>query len=162
LLAAQAAMDGIAYEDAVNTTERALATLDEVGDQPDHLRRARLLLLQSAGYERLNPVSDHARGAAYAAAAEARAAGSAELLADAVWPYCRHVPFGADPTDAVDLAEDALAMLDASDTVHRSRVMAVLAMQRAFAGQRAAAVTMADESLELARATEDKDTIANA
>lgn len=162
LRAAVQALDRTAYESAIALTERGLATLEEASDEPDQVRRSELLLVQSMAHERMGVDERLACEAARLAAEAARDAGSARHLADAVWSYCRFVRVGWRGDDAAELAEEALRLLSADDVIHRARVMAVLAINRGFAGERAAARHLADGAVALARKVGDVDTLANA
>jgi hypothetical protein len=162
LRAARQAIDQTAYESAIELTERGLATLEEASDTPDQARRSELLLVQSMAHERMGVDERLACEAARLAAVAARDAGSAHHLADAVWSYCRFVRVGWRGDDAAELAEEALRLLAPDDVIHRARVMAVLALNRGFAGERAAARRLAEGAVALARQVADVDTLANA
>jgi class 3 adenylate cyclase len=149
--AARRAIDQLAYEQAADTLERAVAALEgEPGADP--ARGCDLLL--ALAETRLRTY-DHAavRDAGVRAAAAARAAASPERLARAAAWYSARAVAGEHDEVGMAMCEEALAALDPDARVERALVLAGLATQAAFAGQAERADAASREAVALAAAT---------
>lgn len=166
LAAAQRALAGIAYEQAMTILADGIAALD-LADPPDHARRATLaLVLSRAAY--LVGDLDTQRKAALAAARDARTCGSAAQLAEAAIAHNGRGSIEALARDEVyeALCQEALAALGDSGPELRARLLSLFAWYQAWHqdkhGQGRIAESMAEEALALARQTNDDETLATA
>jgi tetratricopeptide (TPR) repeat protein len=124
LAAAQRAQELLAYDDAVETLERALATVT-ARENPPALRAAVLVALGEASIRRGDSVSGkrHCREAA----AIARTLGDAVLGARAALAYGRVFAFGNVDPVLVGLLEDSLEVLPEGEVALRARLLGRLA-----------------------------------
>ncbi len=161
-LAGGAAVDHAAVEEAMHWADVGLRALaDDDVDAPE-LRGPLLLIRAEAA---LHSSVDAALEAADAAATDARSAGDARVLARAALVRCNGytvVLSGEDPA-GMSLHEEALTALGTTAPELRSRLLANLANHRARRdGIGVAATPIADEAVELARASDDPAVLANA
>jgi hypothetical protein len=126
IAAAGHALDMLAFEDAIDLLERARAAVPQ-GPLAARLR-CRVLIALGAARVRGGDVSG--RELAVEAAAMARAAGDAALLAQAGLAYGAVFTMGGVEPVLVGLLEDALARLPAADSPLRARAMARLSAAR--------------------------------
>ena len=160
--AAREARERLAYEEAADLYERALAVLEPHSDAERQHRGDLLIALSterwSAGDRR------GAREAAHDAAQHGREVGQPELIADAAMAIGG--PRGWSEAGVVDeeliaLCEDALARLPPGDSRHRATVTARLAAELYFrpgSSKRRRAVT--NEAVLMARRLGDPETLA--
>lgn len=155
-------LSALAYESAAERFDAVLAHLDRVGSTDPHARaRACLGLglaqrgLGNPGY--LPPVEE--------AGVLARRLGDADLMADAalgsIWPGNLFLTAGRIETHLVELCEDALAALDASDP-RRVRLLATLASHLTFDPDRDRCRAALDEAYRAARENGDPELIGTA
>jgi tetratricopeptide (TPR) repeat protein len=124
LAAARRAQELLAYDDAVETLERALAVVT-ASDNPPKLRAPVLVALGEACIRR----GDGATGKRHCreAASIARTLGDAELAARAALTYGRVFSFGNVDPILVGLLEDSLEALPAGENALRARLLGRLA-----------------------------------
>lgn len=151
--AARRALDQVAYEQASDTLEAALAALD-AGGRIDFSSRCDLLLALAETRVR---TFDHegVREAGLRAAEAARHAGSPRKLAEAAAWYSARAVAGEHNARGIALCEEALATLAPGDRRERALVLAGLATQRAFAGDADLADAASREAVTLATETGD-------
>ena len=157
--AAERARGVLAYAEAARHYQMALRALElQPGDDPGE--RCRLLLALGQAQERSGAIGRATESFAEAAA-QARALGSAELLAEAALGMGRghHVVSRADER-IVNLLEEALARLDEGDSPLRACVLARLdAALSPLPDTHQRRDAMAREALAMARRLDDPDTI---
>jgi tetratricopeptide (TPR) repeat protein len=151
-----------AYEEAVVHFERALSTLAHApGEQG---RRVELLL--GLGDARLRAGDLRAARAAFDEAAElARRRGSAEDLARAALGFGAGLGgFEVDPFDEhqIGLLEEALAVLDPSDSPLRAWTLARLSVALSFVASHIRRRQLSEEAVEMARRLDDRRALAYA
>jgi tetratricopeptide (TPR) repeat protein len=124
LLAAQRAQELLAYDDAVETLERALATVT-ARENPPALRASVLVSLGEAEIRRGNGTAGkrHCREAA----AIARTLGDSTLAARAALVYGRVFAFGNVDPVLVGMLEDSLEALPEGEDAIRARLLGRLA-----------------------------------
>jgi tetratricopeptide (TPR) repeat protein len=161
--AADGAIARLAYEEAADLYERALAlTEPRSGDERAHRGD---LLIELANARLAAGDRGAARQAAFEAAQFGREVGRPDLLADAVIGMAEH----RRPTEAgmgdealVALCEETLDALPTGDSVPRAKVTARLAVELhvlAEAGERRRALT--DDAVAMARRLDDPATLAH-
>jgi DNA-binding CsgD family transcriptional regulator len=157
-LAGRRAMELLAWEEAADLFERALAAL-ELAERPDQRQRCELLL--AVGEARMAASDVTAARAAYGEAGEvARRTGASELLARAGLGLGLVVPGGVvDPVE-VGLLEDALAALGEGDSPLRARVAARLARALVYTPRAERRLALSEEAVALARRLGDPATLA--
>jgi DNA-binding SARP family transcriptional activator/tetratricopeptide (TPR) repeat protein len=155
--AASRALAALAYEEAAAHFQRALDALD-LNDPADSRTKCDLLLALGEARGKASEF-DQSRAAFHAAAELARTAGLGEQLALAALGVARGwiVQGTADPA-IVGLLEEALAVLPASDTLLRAKLLGRLAMELHFSGETERCRSLARQSVELGRRTEDAST----
>jgi tetratricopeptide (TPR) repeat protein len=160
LAAGRQALEQHAPTDAVRHLERGIAALDGAGPAAALLRTSLLLALGDA-----RTVDGDRPGARHAyrdGAAGARAAADPESLSRAAIGFAGVMGSPRPDPERVALLEEALAALgDRRDSL-RARLQARLAHALLFSGQRARRSALADEAVELARATGDDAALAAA
>lgn len=158
LRAAQRALDGASHEDAAAYLERGLAAL-EINDARNLDRRCDLLL--ALARTRAQALDEAAlRQTSLQAAELARALGSGERLARAAYWFNARAIAGTLNPIGIALCEEALAACDDDAPTLRALVMSTLARERAFGGEGIAAEPLSREALDLARSTDDPETLA--
>jgi DNA-binding CsgD family transcriptional regulator len=175
--AGRRALELLAWEDAADLFERALAAL-ELAERPDQQQRCQLLL--AAGEARMAASDVPAARAAYQQAAElAKGIGAAEVLARAglnlgleftsgivdpakvgLLEEALTVSSGAVDWVQVELLEDALAALGRTDSQLRARVLARLARALVSTPQVDRRLQLSQEAVTLARRLGDPATLA--
>jgi class 3 adenylate cyclase/DNA-binding SARP family transcriptional activator/tetratricopeptide (TPR) repeat protein len=144
----------LAFEDAEAALMRALA-LAEAAQPPDPATTARVRL----GCANVAVMVGDLAGAntwAFDAANDARAAGAADLLADAATFRARFAVGGVPDPVAARLLDEALAKFDEGDIAHRAQVLAYKAHYLAVSEGRGFTVDpLASKAVELARQTDD-------
>jgi DNA-binding CsgD family transcriptional regulator len=156
--AGRRALDLLAWEDAADLFERALAAL-ELAERPDQQQRCQLLL--ALGESRMAASDVAGARAAYQQAGElARRIGAAEALARAGLGLGLQFTSGiVDPAE-VELLEEALEVLGEADSRLRARVLARLARALIFTPQTQRRLALSQEAVELARRLGDPATLA--
>ena len=93
----------------------------------------------------------------------ARELDDADRLARAAMANNRGVTsaFGMVDEDRVEVLEAALEALDATDKLHRARLLALLAVELNFSGDFERRKQLSDDALELARSGDDQRTLAH-
>lgn len=151
--AAQRAIDGLAFEDAIAAYRLALDAVD--GSDPAALRRRGQLLI-GLGRARSH-TGDRAggRAACVEAAALARQLGDGELLAQAALGAGAVLTLARVDRELVALLDEAAAALDAGDSSIRARVLARLAAARQPARDPQAPMATARQAIAMARRVGD-------
>lgn len=158
LLAAQGALDRLAYEDGLEQAEHGLEAMARESP-PDLARRAGLRLAVARAKARLGETG-LARIEAWQAAADAEAVGSGTLLAEIAFWYAAMGSVGVADPQVVELCERALGVLPPEEVALRSKLTASLAGRFALSeGDTARAQTLAREAVELGRASGDRWTL---
>jgi DNA-binding CsgD family transcriptional regulator len=157
-LAGRRALDLLAWEEAADLFERALAAL-ELAEPPDQRQRCELLL--ALGEARMAASDVPAARAAYLQAGElARRIGSPEVLARAGLGLGLEFTVGmVDPVE-VGLLEEALVALGDSDSPLRALALARLARALMFTPQVERRLTLSEDAVEMARRLGDPATLA--
>jgi DNA-binding SARP family transcriptional activator len=154
------AMEQFAFEEAVTHFQRAIELL-EWDDPPDRAARARLLLAEQDARGAVGDASG-AKTAAARAIEDARAVGSAELIAKAAGTRSWWIGAGVPDPETAQLLEDALALVDEHDLSRRAALLGSVAFHRAIAeGDGVAAEPLAREAIALARAGDDPEVLAD-
>ena len=156
-LAAQRAMDVLAYEEAARLYEMAVNAL-ELGDADD-LQRCELLI--SLGDAQMKS-GDQEKGhrSLSDAAALAKSLGRADRMADAALALGGQVPIpGVVDVRQVSLLEDALAALGEGDSALKATVMGRLAIGLYYAPEKERRDSLAAESVEMARRVGDTEAL---
>ena len=156
LAAARRAQELLAYDDAVETLERALAAFGKQGEL-GALRARVLVALGEACIRR----GDQAGGKRYCreAAAIARTLGDAELAANAALVYGRVFAFGNVDPVLVGMLESSLEALPPGDSALRARLLGRLAGALQPTANVAEPVGVARDAIETARRLGDKQTL---
>jgi len=146
----------LAYDDAIETLERALAAVGEKGNPPA-LRAAVLVALGQACIRR----GDAAAGKRHCreASAIARTLGDVELGARAALTYGRVFTFGKVDAALVEMLESSLEALPAGDSAIRARLLGRLAGALQPAVDVTEPVGVAREAIETARRLADPRTL---
>jgi predicted ATPase len=161
LAAGERALNRLASEEAVVRLERGLELLD-LEPTSDRARRSDLLRVLAHARRELGDLEGNHR-ATLAAAADARAVGSAERLAEAALVYWSTAGTGVRDPIVPQLSEEALDSLGDAELALRARLLARLAHYRAVAESRGWALSeQAEQALALARRTGDGDALAAA
>ncbi len=149
--AARHAAGVLAYEEAARLYRLALA---HAGD--DLPRRAELLLARGDAQTKAGEL-EGAHATFLEAADAARALGSPALLAQATLGFgaARQMFSGVVDATVVALLEEALAAVGHGDAPLRTRLLARLAMELSFAGQRERRAAISTEAVALARTGND-------
>jgi DNA-binding CsgD family transcriptional regulator len=157
-LAGRRALEVLAWEEAADLFERALAAL-ELTERPDPEQRCELLL--ALGEARMAASDVAAARAAYQQAGElARRIGLPEVLARAALGLGLEFTSGiVDPVE-VGLLEDALVALGGAESPLRARVLARLAKALLFTPQAERRLALSTEAVELARRLGEPATLA--
>ena len=156
--AGRRALELLAWEDAADLFEHALAAL-ELTERPDQHQRCQLLL--AVGEARMAASNVAAARAAYQQAGElAKRIGAAETLARAGLGLGLEFTSGIiDPVE-VGLLENALVTLGRTDSPLRARVLARLARALLFTPQADRRLTLSEQAIKLARHLDDPATLA--
>lgn len=156
LAAARRAQELLAYDDAVETLERALATVT-ARENPPALRAAVLVGLGEACIRRGDGTAGkrHCREAA----AIARTIGDARLAARAALTYGRVFIFGNVDPLLVGLLEDSLEALPAEEGALRARVLGRLAAALQPSTHIEEPLAVARDAIRTARELRDKSTL---
>ncbi|HXM56392.1 MAG TPA: AAA family ATPase, partial [Candidatus Dormibacteraeota bacterium] len=157
-LAGRRALDLLAWEEAADLFERALAAL-ELAERPDQRQRCELRL--AIGEARMAAGEVPVARAAYHRAGElARQIGAPEALARAALGLSLVVPGGVvDPVE-VALLEEAREALVGADGPLRARVLARLARALTFTSEAERRLALSEEAVALARRLGDDATLA--
>jgi class 3 adenylate cyclase/tetratricopeptide (TPR) repeat protein len=154
------ALDQFAFEEAVTHFQRAIELL-EWDHPPDHAARARLLLAEQRARGAIGDVSG-AKKAAIRAGEDARAVGSAQLLAEAAIARAWWTGSGMPDAGTAQLLEDALDMVEEHDLSRRAAVLGMLAFYRLVVDwDGVAAERLAREAVALARESGDPEVLAD-
>ena len=156
-LAADRAMDVLAYEEAARLYEMALHAL-ELGDA-DGMRRCELLIrlgdsqIKSGDHEKGQPSLSEA-------AALAKGLGRADRMAEAALALGGHGPIpGVVDVRQVGLLEDALAALEKGDSALKAKVMGRLTIGLYHAPDKERRDALSVESVEMARRVGDPEAL---
>ena len=154
--AGRRAMAMLAYEEAALWLGHAVAATEGAGGDPDPAGQAALLLALGEAEEASGDRAG-ARSTYLQAAADARRAGRADLLAAAALGMSGTVGFEVTLLDReqIDLLREALDGLPPEDAGTRASVMARLAVAVSFLEDAARRERLADEAVALARAAGD-------
>jgi DNA-binding NarL/FixJ family response regulator len=156
--AGRRALELLAWEDAADLFEHALAAL-ELTERPDQHQRCQLLL--AVGEARMAASNVAAARAAYQQAGQlAKRIGAAELLARTGLGMGLLVTSGMVDRVEVGLLEEALAALGEADSRLRARVLARLARALVFAPQIERRLALSKQAVGLARRLDDPATLA--
>ena len=158
LLAANHALSQFAYEEAAETAERALRALS-LDESPDRARRCELAL--ALAHARAGARDLRWKDAATVAAADARALGDGQALAEAAALYTDLNAMATPDPETAPLCEDALNALDPDQLGWRARVLAGLVYYRSLSESRPAAtlVVSARQAVDLARESGDPEAL---
>jgi tetratricopeptide (TPR) repeat protein len=157
-LAGRRALGLLAWEEAADLFERALAAL-ELAERPDQWQRCELLL--DLGEARMAAGDVPAARAAYQQAGElARRIGAPDALARAGLGLGLEFTVGIVDQVEVGLLEEALAALGGADRPLRARVLARLARPLMFTSQVDRRLALSEQAVELARCLGDPATLA--
>lgn len=156
LAAAQRAQELLAYDDAVETLERALATVT-ARENPPALRASVLVALGEASIRRGDGTTGkrHCREAA----AIARTLGDSRLAARAALTYGRVFAFGNVDPLLVGLLEDSLETLPAEEGALRARLLGRLAAALQPSTHIEEPLAVARDAIGTARSLGDKHTL---
>jgi hypothetical protein len=155
--AAQRAIDGLAFEDAIAAYRLALDALD--GSEPAAQRRRGQLLIGLGRARSHTGDRDGGRAACVEAAALARLLGDGELLAQAALGAGAVLTLARVDRELVALLEEAAATLVAGDTSIRARVLARLAAATQPARDPRAPMAVARQAIAMARRVGDPQTL---
>jgi DNA-binding NarL/FixJ family response regulator len=156
--AGRRALELLAWEDAADLFEHALAAL-ELTERPDQHQRCQLLL--AVGEARMAASDVAAARAAYQQVGElAKRIGAAEVLARAGLGMGLLVTSGMVDRAEVGLLEEALMALGEADSRLRARVLARLARALVFAPQIERRAALSKQAVGLARRLDDPATLA--
>jgi len=160
-LAGRRSLQMLAWEDAAELFQRALAALDLTERPGSQQRRCELLL---AVGEAMMAASDvPAARTAYQQAGElARRIGSPEALAQAGLGLGLEITSGIVDPVQVGLLEEALAALDEADSPLRARVLAGLARALVSSPQAERRLGLSEDAVRMARRLGDPATLAAA
>jgi DNA-binding SARP family transcriptional activator/tetratricopeptide (TPR) repeat protein len=158
--AADRARRSLAYEDAIELLQGAIAR--RKADVPIDKRDLASLLVELGAAQRRAGESARARVSFERAARLAGSAGSPTLFAEAALGFAGPgwETLGVHDRAAVRLLEEALAMLPAGDAVHRSCVLARLAVAHYF-GRLGEVAELAGQALAMARRLGDRRALAS-
>ena len=157
-LAGRRAMEVLAWEDAAELFERALAALD-LAERPGPQQRCELLL--AVGEARMAAGDVPAARTAYQQAGElARRIGSPEALARAGLGLGLEFTSGIVDPVQVGLLEEALAALGEADSPLRARVLAGLARALVSTPQVERRLALSEDAVQMARRLGDPATLA--
>lgn len=155
--AGEEAFDQCAYGQAAQYFEHALTLLDPAESGGD--ARAELLLLLARAAVRAGDVERTAQ-AVRDAAAEARRLSSVVLLAQAALARHSFPDAAAAHPERLELLEEALAALGASESALRARVQSDLARALLLSGARERGEALSRSAVALARRLHDPPTLA--
>ena len=159
-LAGQSSLQMLAWEDAAELFERALAALG-LAERPSLQQRCELLL--AVGEARMAASDVPAARTAYLQAGElARRIGSPEALARAGLGLGLEITSGIVDPVQVGLLEEALAALDEADSPLRARVLAGLARALVSTPQAERRLALSEDAVRMARRLGDPATLAAA
>ncbi len=152
--AAVHALDVFAFEDAIGLLERAQAAIPSGPDEAP--LRARVLIAR--GEARIRTGDNTGRELCLEAARIARERSDGALLATAGLAYGAVFTMGGVDPALVGMLENALAMIEPSDSALRARVMARLAAARQPSpmAERQRDIALALEAIEMARRVADR------
>ena len=157
-LAGRRALEVLAWEDAAELFERALAAL-ELAERPGPQQRCELLL--AVGEARMAASNVPAARTAYLQAGElARRIGSPEALAHAGLGLGSEFTSGVVDPAQVGLLEEALAALEKADSPLRARVLAGLARALVSTPQVERRLALSEDAVQMARRLDDPATLA--
>jgi DNA-binding CsgD family transcriptional regulator/tetratricopeptide (TPR) repeat protein len=157
-LAGRRALDVLAWEDAAELFERALAAL-ELAERPGPQQRCELLL--AVGEARMAASDVPAARTAYLQAGElARRIGSPEALARAGLGLGLEFTSGIVDPVQIGLLEEALAALGEADSPQRARVLAGLARALVSTPQVERRLALSEDAVRMARRLGDPATLA--
>ncbi|HYX58289.1 MAG TPA: AAA family ATPase [Streptosporangiaceae bacterium] len=156
-LAGRRALEVLAWEEAAELFERALAAL-ELAERPGPQQRCELLL--AVGEARMAASDVPAARIAYQQAGElARRTGSPEALAHAGLGLGLEFTSGIVDPVQVGLLEEALATLGEADSPLRARVLAGLARALVSTPQVERRMALSDDAVQMARRLGDPETL---
>ena len=160
-LAGRRSLEMLAWEDAAELFQRALAALDLTERPGSQQRRCELLL--AVGEARMAASDVPAARTAYQQAGElARRIGSPEALAQAGLGLGLEITSGIVDPVQVGLLEEALAALDEADSPLRARVLAGLARALVSSPQVERRLALSEDAVRMARRLGDPATLAAA
>ena len=160
ILAGRSSLQMLAWEDAAELFERALAALG-LAERPSPQQRCELLL--AVGEARMAASDVPAARTAYLQAGElARRIGSPEALARAGLGLGLEITSGIVDPVQVGLLEEALVALDEADSPLRARVLAGLARALVSTPQVERRLELSEDAVRMARRLGDPATLAAA
>ena len=160
-LAGRRSLQMLAWEDAAELFQRALAALDLTERPGSQHRRCELLL--AVGEARMAASDVSAARTAYQQAGElARRIGSPEALAQAGLGLGLEITSGIVDPVQVGLLDEALAALDEADSPLRARVLAGLARALVSSPQADRRLALSEDAVRMARRLGDPATLAAA
>jgi class 3 adenylate cyclase len=140
----------LAFAEAVRLCGMTLRALDATG-RPDEVERCQTLLAMGEAQAQGGSL-DEARQAFEQAAHVARRLGRASLLAEtALQTSAWFETFFTLDRALIALVEEALGALDPHDSALRASLMATLARERYWAGQRESGLELSDQAVAMAR-----------
>jgi len=155
--AAEQASDQLAFDDAVTLFNRAIALLDQ---QPDPNPRQRCALLLDLGQAQLRSGAiDAGRRSCRTAAELARRLEDAELMVQAALSYGSVFLYGQVDRTLVSMLEEALEVLDQTESGLRARTLARLAAALQPAADPHQPITLARDAIAMARRIGDPGTL---
>jgi len=158
-IAAEEALQQVAYEGAAEHLSRALELVSEYRGT-DEVERCQLLLAIGQAFVKAGR-SGEANLRFLDAFDVARRCGRAELLAEAALGYGGVIPAGSEPNEtARSLLESALSELPTQDSSARALVLGRLAQWGHFDQPRARREELADNAVDMARRLADPETLA--
>jgi hypothetical protein len=151
----------LAFAEAVRLCGMTLRALDATG-RPDEVERCQTLLAMGEAQAQGGSL-DEARQAFEQAAQVARRLGRASLLAEtALQTSAWFETFFTLDRALIALVEEALGALDPHDSALRASLMATLARERYWAGQRESGLELSDQAVAMARRVGDRRALLSA
>jgi len=156
------AMAQLAHDEAAVYYRQAIELLGAAGRAADDARHGELLISLGEAQRRAGDAAH--RDTLLEAAHLAEARGDVDALARAALANHRGVLWsavGLVDDDRVTVLETALARIGGEDTTVRARLLANLALELVWAGERERRVGLSDEALAIARRMDDPPTLAH-
>ena len=160
-LAAERALEQLAFEDAADLYELALAAIERLdpGEQPESVKQRTDVLLGLARARMLAGDIDGGRQCCLQAATLSRTASDAERLARAALEYGGVFVVAVVDPQLIQLLEEALEQLPAEDSALRSQLLARLAAASQPAPDPTGPIELANQAIVMARRLGDDRTL---
>ncbi|MEM7136950.1 MAG: AAA family ATPase [Myxococcota bacterium] len=151
------ALHQLAFDEAVEAASQALVAIERA-DPVDEPKRIGILIDLARSQTRAGAIR-LGKGTAERAAAAAKALGSPPLFAEAALEHGTALIFAHVDQDLIRLLEEALDLLEDSDSAPRARVMARLAAALQPSLDPRHAIALARDSIDMARRVGDKNAL---